>query len=330
MEKYTLSVHVAAPGTPLAVGGGATSLPGHMYYSISDGKDTHSFGFAPVEHGDINGPGKVYRTDLEQYQNPRYTRTMEISSQQFKELKEFGLDPAAKGFDLQYRDARNNCVDFTWGALNRAGIHHTVDGKADRTHEGSLKPLRNIDDVQSIPDPIKGSPLNKEHFNAMPPRDIWQRMLSEQATTVGGEAVAATAITPRHPGHPDHALFSGIEKAVRALDEQHGRTFDATSERISGCLLALAKEERFASVEHVLLSCAGDGHPAGDTIFIVDGRPGDPVTRRAHMPTSEAASTLLETSFQRVELANVQQQTEALAQQPQLEVHQQEMSRRQV
>lgn len=329
MEKYTLNVHVAAPGTPLGVGGGATSLPGHMYYSISDGKETYSFGFAPVKHGDIDGPGKVYRTDLEQYQNPRYARTMEISPQQFKEIKEFGQDPASKGFGMEYKDARNNCVDFTWSALNRAGLHHTIDGKADRDHEGSLKPLRNVDDVQSIPDPVKGSPLNQEKFNPLPPRTMLQRMLSERGQEQGAEpaAVASGDPLPSDARHRDHGLYGGIEAGVRALDKDNGRSFDATSQRMSASLLALAKEQGLERVDHVLLSKGGQNTQPGENIFIVQGGLGDPGALRAHAATAAAAATPLETSWQRVEQLNAQQAL-TISQQPQLENQQRELAPR--
>lgn len=39
---YTVTIYVAAPGTPLA--GGGTSAAGHVYYSVSDGKITIATG----------------------------------------------------------------------------------------------------------------------------------------------------------------------------------------------------------------------------------------------------------------------------------------------
>ena len=46
---YTVTIYVAAPGTPLASGG--TSVAGHVYFVTSDGHSQNSFGFAPIEHG---------------------------------------------------------------------------------------------------------------------------------------------------------------------------------------------------------------------------------------------------------------------------------------
>lgn len=76
-DRYIVSIYVAAPGTPLRAGG--TSMAGHVYYTVSDGKTSHSLGFAPEEHGARSGPGKVYTNDADQYQKPFYRRDMEIS-----------------------------------------------------------------------------------------------------------------------------------------------------------------------------------------------------------------------------------------------------------
>src|SRR3546814_10508266 len=50
------------------------------------------------------------------------------------------------------------------------------------------------------------------------------------------------ALTPAHEQHPDHAMLQQIRGGVRRLDEQAGRSYDETSERISRCLLANCKE----------------------------------------------------------------------------------------
>lgn len=315
MDRYTLNVYIAAPGTPLAGDKDATSLPGHMYYAISDGKDLRSYGFAPVTPGDINGPGTVYRGDVDHYINPRYMRTMEISEDQYKALHAFGEKPTSNGFSLEYRDARNNCVDFTWSALNSAGIHRTINDKVDKTHEGSLKPLRNIDDVQSIPDPVKDSPLNREHFNPLPPRTLLQKWLSEQTQQSEGTEIAQSSLRPSDPGHPDHGLYRSIANGVSALDAERGRSFDGISEQLAGSLTALAKEQQLDRVDHVVLSQAREGRPSGETVFIVQGRLDDPAMRQAHMATATAVSTPLETSWQRVEKADAHHRAAAIAQQ---------------
>ena len=183
--RYVLTIYAAAPGTPLAIDGG-TSLPGHVYYTISDLKSpTESFGFAPIEHGSMMGPGDVVRNDLANYQKPRYTRRMEITQAQFEALLSFGRRPEALGFSMYYEHAKNNCVDFVWNALRHAGLvattvyAKTMDWGATRQYEGELKPNDNMDAIRSIKAPFPSSEFNAEQVNPMPKRTLLQRMLSE-------------------------------------------------------------------------------------------------------------------------------------------------------
>jgi hypothetical protein len=99
MQKYVLRIHVAAPGTPLVAPDeppGATSLPGHMYYSIVQGASTLSFGFAPITPGQISGPGKIYDNDVKNYMNPLYTRNLEITKEQYN-FRRLARDPRSMG-----------------------------------------------------------------------------------------------------------------------------------------------------------------------------------------------------------------------------------------
>ena len=43
--------------------------------------------------------------------------------------------------------------------------------------------------------------------------------------------------TPTQPGHPDHPLYQQVRDGVAALDARYGRSFDATSERMTASLL---------------------------------------------------------------------------------------------
>lgn len=184
-KKYTLTVFAAAPGTWVHhqdAGGKdhfSRSVPGHVYYETSDGIDRHSWGFAPIESGAIYGPGRPQEKDADEYIDPMYERTMEISREQFDKLNEFGVRPERFGFDLTYKDIRNNCVDYTWVALNHAGIQrthghighlepHGVDGKL------SYLPILTPNDFRTIPDPVPGSDLNKEVSRGLPKRDWTQ------------------------------------------------------------------------------------------------------------------------------------------------------------
>ncbi|SFS11904.1 hypothetical protein SAMN05216570_2583 [Dyella sp. OK004] len=148
-EKYTVTVYIAAPGTPLVKEDpGASSLPGHMFYTTSNGHVTQSYGFAPIKHGNIDGPGAIARDDVQNYKDPLYSRTMEVSKQQYDKLNDFGQHPDKHGFNTYYKDARHNCVDFAWSALNHADLKRSylLGGKGvDVDGPGALRPAHNVE-----------------------------------------------------------------------------------------------------------------------------------------------------------------------------------------
>ncbi|WP_329914754.1 XVIPCD domain-containing protein [Stenotrophomonas sp. SMYL86] len=118
------------------------------------------------------------------------------------------------------------------------------------------------------------------------------------------------------PNHPDYGLNQQIRQGVAALDAQHGRPFDQTSERLTASLTVLAREQGLQQVDHVLVSNATAQHPAGHNIFVVQGDPTNPAHLRAMMPTAVAAQTPVEQSMQALGLA-AQQQVEPQAQEMQ-------------
>ncbi|MBN5021899.1 hypothetical protein JY437_12155 [Stenotrophomonas maltophilia] len=294
-DRYIVSIYVAAPGTPLRAGG--TSMAGHVYYTVSDGKRSHSLGFAPEEHGARSGPGKVYTNDADQYQKPIYRRDMEISKEQYDKLLAFGNAPAKHGFEMNYNGASNSCIDFTWGALNHAGLHrHNILGMERKGFEGNLKPLDNVDAIRSIRAPFPDSELNKEVRNPMPERTLMQRLISEQ-----------------HLPQKDRELLESIRSKVAGVDQQHGRAYDDASERISVSLLALAKENGIERVDHVVLSQATADAGAGQRIFLIEGDPGNPAHTRISMDTVIAAQSPVEQSLARVEQLEHGQQAQLRA-----------------
>ena len=103
------------------------------------------------------------------------------------------------------------------------------------------------------------------------------------------------------PNHPDYGLNQQVRQGVAALDAQHGRAFDQTSERLTASLTVLAREQGLQQVDHVLVSNATAQHPAGHNVFVVQGERNDPAQLRASMPTAVAAQTPAETSFERAE-----------------------------
>lgn len=316
-KRYTATVYVAAPGTPLALSGG-TSLPGHVYYSINDGKVTNSYGFAPATHGESSGPGMVYDKDNKDYKDPRYSRTMEISKEQYDKLQEFGKDPAKHNFDMKYDGASNSCIDFTWNALNHAGLHReSVLGK-DKNYEGALKPLDNIRDIKSIEAPFPKSELNTEQNNKMPERSPLQWLLSEQEQ--GGPA--GPGRDQASVSRPD-PLVSQAEAAVRRLDAKVGREYDGQSACMAASAACLAKANGLSQIDHVVLSEARGAVRAGENMFVVQGEPGDPAQRRAQMKTDDAIKTPVDQSVAQLQTLNETQR-------PQPQVHAMEDPRREI
>ncbi len=120
---------------------------------------------------------------------------------------------------------------------------------------------------------------------------------------------------PTQPGHPDHALYQQIREGVEALDAKYGRSFDEVSERMTASLLVLAKDNDLERVDHVLVSNATSEHPAGHTLFVVQGEPSNPAHQRAAMPTELAAQTSVEESLQQFDSVSREAHQRALANQ---------------
>ncbi len=129
-------------------------------------------------------------------------------------------------------------------------------------------------------------------------------------------------LSPSHVGHEDHALYQQIKGGVEKLDVQHGREWDASSQRMTASLLVLAKEEGLSRVDHVLLNNPTDKLAAGEKVFLVQGTQSDPAHHRADMATVLAVQTPESQSFERVQSIN-QTQFQAREQQQALEQSQQ-------
>ena len=292
-DAYILTVYVAAPGTPTVKPeqpseSRGTSLTGHMYLETSHGADVRSAGWQPGDR--IPGGGYLgdpVTTDTSTYVAPYYARTIEISEDQFNKIREYSANPVRYGLDSKYDAFSNSCTDFTWGALNHAGLHAKAVGIEFKNFEGIIQPTRNIHHIQSIEAPFPDSPLNKEDHNPMPKQTFEQWLYTSN----------------------DRALGEQVSKGVATLDAKHGRTPDEASERMCGSLFCLAKENGLSRVDHVLLSGPNaEGH-TGTNVFVVQGEPSDPAHLRASMPTATAAQTPVHESMAQAErLTQTQQQ----------------------
>ena len=143
----TVTINIADRGAPLSDGG--TSAAGHMWYELADNQgQLSSYGFAPDEehHGKPFSPGQVYSNDSANYQKPAYSRTIEITQPQYDAMKSFGDNPSSAGFSTRYNGLTNSCIDFTWKALQQAGLNPSG-------FEGHIWPTWNERAVSMITNP---------------------------------------------------------------------------------------------------------------------------------------------------------------------------------
>ncbi|MFB9037536.1 XVIPCD domain-containing protein [Xanthomonas arboricola] len=141
----------------------------------------------------------------------------------------------------------------------------------------------------------------------------------EQATQL---AAAASVTTPDQPGHPRFALHQQCSAGVDALDRQLGRQPDQRSACMTASLTTLAAANGLDRVDHVFLNKDGSDAQVGQYVFVVQGDPKNPAHLRAHMPTDQAVTTPVETSFR--ELAQIDQRQQLQQQNAQTLAQQQE------
>ncbi|MCL6352940.1 hypothetical protein [Pectobacterium polaris] len=195
--KYTVTIYTAYPGTPLNKDNGVpkfedgkrkVSVAGHMWLEISklpidNITPPKAYGFSPIESG-MWGKGIVTEYDTIHYENPYFTRTIEVTKDQYEKLKQFGdlaMDNNETYFNLYYNGAANSCIDFTWKALRHAGlIPESIQEKKEADKfDGELKVIDNIPHIKSIPAPYPDSELNIEKYNKIPDRKILHRLFSK-------------------------------------------------------------------------------------------------------------------------------------------------------
>lgn len=317
-KRYTVTVYVAAAGTPLLITGG-NSMAGHMYYTVSDGKEVNSYGFAPAEHGESSGPGKVFKDDVRNYKDPYYSRTMEIDQSQYEKLKDFGKSPAKHGFNMEYGGASNSCIDFTWGALNHAGLHRTTRQGVDKDFEGALKPVGNVDEIKSIHAPLPNSELNRERSNPKPDQLWWQKVIGEAHLPGNQLPPGEVSAVAAHPQAHD-PLHRQAEDAVRRLERGLGREYDDNSARLAAGSAYLAKESGLARIDHVVLSENTKSVRQGENVFVVEGALNDPAHKMAHMKTNDAIAQPVEQSLAQLQaLGETQRQQHSQQQEQQRE-----------
>ncbi len=138
--------------------------------------------------------------------------------------------------------------------------------------------------------------------------------------TAPAEPAAPARLEPSDPQHPAHPLYRQVREQVEKLDESLGRSYDDTSEHLTGSLMVLAKERGLERVDHVVLSNPVGDKGAGYYVFVVQGELDNPAHRRAAMPTAEALQTPHEETLERLDVLlerDAQQEQQATVQRQQ-------------
>ncbi|MGG6342374.1 XVIPCD domain-containing protein [Stenotrophomonas indicatrix] len=143
--------------------------------------------------------------------------------------------------------------------------------------------------------------------------------ITAQATaTPSAEAQVALA------GGNDRALHDQIRGKVAELDAANGRSFDASSERLSASLLVLARENGLDRVDHVVLSRQAGDVAAAQNVFVVKGALDDPASLRASAATAEAAQRPVQESLDSLAIVNQRQADHASQEQTRQQVQEQQ------
>lgn len=187
-----------------------------------------------------------------------------------------------------------------WEEQAQSTAERILDETMDRT-TGRVKIESNWARVNIERDPatgvIKGEPDIEKWKTPLERQQDRQLERSLRQETQGQK-------TPVEADHQDFTLYQQIKSKVTELDHQNGRTFDVSSERMTASLLTLAKDNGLTRVDHVLLSKQTDNLTTAKNVFVVQGALNDPAMLRAHMPTVQAAQTLVEQSFNQLEQVN--------------------------
>lgn len=139
----SITIKIANAGTPFT-NGGASSV-GHMWFTLSDGFTSESYGFAPNEshHGSPFAPGQVYTTDDATYASTYHERRIEITDDQYQAIRDFARNPEDHGFNTRYNGITNSCIDFTWRAIEAGGMN-------PGSYDGTIWPTWNREYVESV------------------------------------------------------------------------------------------------------------------------------------------------------------------------------------
>ncbi|WP_427925770.1 XVIPCD domain-containing protein [Stenotrophomonas maltophilia] len=134
-----------------------------------------------------------------------------------------------------------------------------------------------------------------------PGQNRWQYVLTSvapgQARGLGQDTPLAANDDPRQPQHRDHALQQQISTHLQAL----GGRYAEHADDYSLVMLREAKAAGITRVDQIVASNPSGGRAAGETLFLVQGNPGDPAAVRAGVNAAEVRETAVETSLRQLQ-----------------------------
>ncbi|MCC8538858.1 XVIPCD domain-containing protein [Xanthomonas axonopodis pv. poinsettiicola] len=201
--------------------------------------------------------------------------------------------------------------------MQRLGLKEEILERNGIDLGSDTRPIPYLDSSTQPPTPglFQHSKNTHLHVSPITARELEQELRQRDPQSPGPPAQRL----PSDPGHADHSLYQQIKEGVQKLDAQHGRQWDASSQRMTASLLALSNEEGLARVDQVVLHSPTADLAGGERAFVVQGALNDPAHQRAYMPTVEAVQTPETQSFDRLQMisqtqAQVREQQQALEQ----------------
>jgi len=140
-----------------------------------------------------------------------------------------------------------------------------------------------------------------ETVRASPDQTRWQYVLTSTGPAESQLLEASTQLEvvsdPRQPGHRDHPLQQEISAQLEAL----GGRYAESADEHSLVLLYEAKVGGITHVDQLVASNAVGERAAGETLFIVQGRPGDPAALRIGVHAASVTETPVDVALQKLQ-----------------------------
>ncbi|MEN5273636.1 XVIPCD domain-containing protein [Stenotrophomonas lactitubi] len=178
----------------------------------------------------------------------------------------------------------------------------------------------------------KGTPPRQPYFDTSTSPSTLHYFDHTEGTYAHVPITAQTTAAPSNEaqvalaGGNDRALHDQIRGKVAELDAANGRSFDASSERLSASLLVLARENGLDRVDHVVLSRQAGDVAAAQNVFVVKGALDDPASLRASAATAEAAQRPVQESLDSLAIVNQRQADHTSQEQTRQQVQEQQRS----